>query len=194
MNKTTYLKSLIYENNNEVINIINTAYFNYKIWWIFVGPDRPKYVDVLNRYLLYFSPSIQSYFMTLIISLYKLYDKTKHTKNIKYIFNYLENNELLSNEEFSSIKDRYKKALIIWKKIKILRDNYFAHLNIEAYPHKIFSEAKITPNEFIELITLSIEIVNIIRNHFNNPNIYFVTPEQDVYKLLNDLNIINKLG
>ena len=40
--------------------IVYTAKSSYEIWWILEGPDRPKYVNTLNEYLSFFSPSIDA--------------------------------------------------------------------------------------------------------------------------------------
>lgn len=152
------LKTLVSHENNDLLDVILDANFNHWIWWIYVGPDRPKYASTLNEYLAFFSNSIRAHFFTLIISLYKLYDTNKATNNFNRLLKLVKNNTSFSQDEIRAIEDRFMRALLIWKKVKILRHNYFAHLKFNVDTESIYKEANITPNEFKELINLSMEM------------------------------------
>ena len=77
-------------NDNEIKNHIKnlqdtiiTAYHNYEIWWIYKSKDtRPIYLDVMNKYLAFFSTSIHAHFVAMIVALYRLYETRKDTINI----------------------------------------------------------------------------------------------------------------
>ncbi len=186
------IKKLIEPNNNELFYILNTAYFNYQSWWILVGPDRPKYVRILNNYNLYFRTVIHSHLTTLIISLYKIFDKRKDSYNIKRLIKIAKNDDSFTKDELNILDKKFDSAIEIWEKVRILRHKYYAHLKYDLTPNKIYKEAKIKPDEFLELIMQSYDIFNIIREHFKKPEIPLVSTEDDLYKLLNDLGKCNQ--
>jgi len=181
------INKMIELNNNDLLHVLNNAFFNYKSWWILVGPDRPKYVKILNNYNLYFRTSINSHLTTLIISLYKIYDKRKDTNNIRRLIKIVNKDKSFTKEELNILNEKYESAFEIWEEVKILRHNYFAHLKYDLGKDEIFKDAKIKPDEFYELIMLSYDIFNIIRKHFNEPEIPLVSPTNDLHKLLNNL-------
>jgi hypothetical protein len=57
---------------------------HYNIWYIYKH-DRPKYVDVMDRYLGFFSTSISAQFTAKLLTLSKVLDK-KYEKKNKYLF------------------------------------------------------------------------------------------------------------
>ncbi len=185
------IKKYIDINNNELLHVLHIAFYNYKSWWILVGPDRPKYVRILNNYNLYFRTAIHSHLTTLIISLYKIYDKRKDTNNIRRLIKLVKNDNSFTEEELININKKFESACKIWEKIKILRHNYYAHLKYDLTPREIYKEAKIKPDEFLELINLSYDIFNIVRKHFKETEIPLVSPGFDLYNLLNDLKNCN---
>src|SRR3989337_990975 len=67
----------------ELQDTTTTASLNYEIWWIFRGSEtRPKYVDVMNHYRLYFHAAIGAHFVAMLVALYRLYETRPDTHNI----------------------------------------------------------------------------------------------------------------
>jgi len=55
------------------------AGLNYEIWWA-LKSTRPKYIDVFNRYLGYFSVAIHAHFVALLVALYRIYETRNDTQ------------------------------------------------------------------------------------------------------------------
>ncbi len=181
------LRQLVTHINNPLLETITDANLNYHLWWKLRGPERPKYDDTMNKYRLLFSTSIRSYFNTLIILLYKLFDTDNRTNNMNRLVSAVEVDRSFSKEEINYIQKQREKALVIWKKVTILRNNYFAHLKFEIDEKNLYRLAKITPDELKELINLSIDILNRIRQHYREAEITLISPEDDIDRLFEDL-------
>ncbi|MBC8416627.1 MAG: hypothetical protein ISS80_00365 [Candidatus Cloacimonetes bacterium] len=183
------LKSLVRHNNNPLLEIIYNAHYNYCLWWKLRGPERPKFIETMRRYILFFHTSIKSYFLTLIVSLYKLYDSNSKTNNFNKLLNLAKNECTFSKEELIQLEEKFNKARVIWEKVVILRSNYFAHLNIKFDEKNLYKQANITPNELGELIYISLEFFNLIREHYGEGKLGLINIEPDIKKLFKDLDV-----
>jgi len=170
--------------------IVYTAKSSYEIWWILVGPERPKYVNTLNQYLSFFSPTIDAHDHTLIISLFKLFDKGKQTMNIHRLIKLVKKDDIISNSDFSEIEEKYNRALVIWEKVKILRNKYYAHQAFDLNIKELYRQAKITPDEFKELIDLTTNIMNTISSQYNRTQTAYnmLSADEHTYQVLDKLS------
>ncbi|MCK4655271.1 MAG: hypothetical protein KAU01_12585 [Candidatus Cloacimonetes bacterium] len=183
------LRSLVRHNKNPLLEIIHDAHYNYCFWWKLSGPERPKLNNTMNRYILFFNTSIRSYFLTLIVSLYKLYDSNSKTNNFKKLLSLAKIEGTFSKKELIQLEEKFNKAQIIWEKVVILRSNYFAHLNIRFDEKNLYKQANITPNELRELIYISLEFFNLIRKHYREGDVGLINIEPDIKKLFEDLDV-----
>jgi len=171
-------------------NIVYIAKSSYEIWWILVGPDRPKYVNTLNEYLSFFSPCIDAHFQTMIVSLYKLNDRSKGTLSLIPLFRLVKQNNTFSHEDFSEIEKIYNRAVTIWEKVKIIRHNFVAHRSLGQDISKIYEIAKIKPDEFKELIDLTTKILNTINSLYYRTQIAYnmLSAKDHTYQVLDKLS------
>jgi len=183
------LKSLVRHTQNPLLAIIHDAHYNYCLWWKLSGPERPKLVKTMNRYIFFFKTSIRSYFLTLIISLYKLYDSNSKTNNFNKLLSLAKTEDTFSKEELKKLEEKFNKARVIWEKVTILRSNYFAHLNIRFDEKNLYKQANITPNEFRDMIYISLEFFNLIRKHYKEGDVGLISIEPDIKKLFKDLDV-----
>ena len=183
------IKEEIKSHIERLSDIVYTAKLSYEIWWILVGPDRPQYIDTLNRYLSFFRPTIDAHYHVIIISLFKLFDKGKRTMNIHRLIKLVKKDDIISNSDFSEIEEKYNRALVIWEKVKIIRHKYYAHQAFNVDIKEVYRRAKITPDEFKELIELTTNIMNTINSQYNRTQIAYnmLSAKEDTYHLLDEL-------
>ena len=132
-----------FERYREVLyNTIFTARANYEITWIFNNSkDRPKYIDVLNEYQGFFKTCMYATMSTMIVSCYKLLERGKDKITLSNLIKraeYLSIDKKIEKTEFDA---HTNDATIIWDKVKILRNNLYAHASKEYNFEKAFKEA-----------------------------------------------------
>jgi hypothetical protein len=126
------------------------AELNFEIWWVYKSPDtRPKYNDSMNRCLGFFQASIHAHFVANVIALYRLYESRRDSINLNRLLHALPT-EKRSKLPFD-FSGRMERAREILKKIYIVRNNCFGHLNGESSVSGSFKRAALTPDEMKEL-------------------------------------------
>jgi hypothetical protein len=67
----------------EFHDALTAAELNYEIWWVYRGHDtRPKFIDTMSRYPVFFRMSIHAHFLATIVALSRLYETRKDSYNI----------------------------------------------------------------------------------------------------------------
>jgi len=70
----------------EVRHTAEVASLNYEIWWIYKEKNsRSKFINVLNRYPMYFQTSIHAHFVALVIALYRPFETRKDSLNLSML-------------------------------------------------------------------------------------------------------------
>ena len=180
-------KNLVNHQGNPLLELLIDSNFSYWFWWKLVGPDRSQYIKIMNRYRVFFSTLIRALFNTLIISLFKLYDTRRDTVNLNRVLKDIKRDKKLSPKELSKVEKNYEKAIYFWKKVKTLRHEYFAHLKFDYDEKSLYENAGIAPDEFKELIDLSMEVFNAFHYHYYGTRLELINPEEDIKRLFADL-------
>lgn len=186
----THLKELVSHVNNPLLEVINDAHANYCMWWQLrnAKSDKEKRA-AMNSYVLFFGYSMRSFLLALIISLYKLFDKklTK-TNNLSRLIRVARKEPKLPAQTLEQVEELARRATVIWKKVEILRNGYFAHLRFDLDEKLLWQEAKVTPDELQELIGLSLEIFNKIRYNCGEGELSLISFEETINRLLSRLS------
>jgi len=177
---------------DELKNTIVAADLNYQIWWIYRGPFRKKYVDILNKYPHFFLVSIHAHFVALIIALYRLFEKrsNKYTINFHDTVKLFEEEGILNPEKLELMNEKVESAKEIWIKVSVLRNECFGHLNKNVINNELepFKKAKVTPDDLKKLIDYSKDILNELASEFGRFSYAFnLSSENDTIRLLDDL-------
>lgn len=175
---------------NRVKDAIVAASEHYNIWHIYKNKnDRPQYVNVMNRYLGFFRPSISAHFTAILLNLSKALDKnTNKRTNIYSLVQLAEKYNLIQSSQLDGVKNRLNGIKELFGKVQILRNNYFAHLSAKLDSKESFKRAGISPNDLKKLIDLSIEILRSIYYAYDGGDFTFeYGSKEDTYSLLNDL-------
>jgi len=174
---------------HELRHTVSVAVLNYDIWWVYKSErTRPKYVEVMNRYHLFFSTSIHSHFVALIVALYRLYEKRRDTYNIPRLTDLLEKEGRVSAAALASIRAKSARALPLWKKVSVVRNKAFGHRSIAHTDEEVFREAGVSPNELKELLEVSKTLLNeITQERDDTVHAWNLSGTQDTERVLTDL-------
>jgi hypothetical protein len=132
----------------QIYSTLLLAQLNHDIWWFYKEHNnRNKYLKILNRHLHFFSTSIGAHFTTLVVLLYRLYEKRKDTINFCSLLNQLRADNQIDAAQIESATQQIANSTQTWKKLGILRNELFAHLTKEYGPEDIFKKANLAPEE-----------------------------------------------
>jgi len=169
---------------------VTVAALNFEIWWVYKSSEtRPKYIESMNRYVGFFQASIHAHFVANVIALYRLYENNKSSINLNRLLRMLpQEKKNMLPPDFDS---RMECAKEIWKKISIVRNNCFGHLNGEASVSDSFRRAALRPDEMKELMELTKRILNDITHVWNGSvHAFNMNAYDDTIRLLDDLNAL----
>jgi hypothetical protein len=184
---STEIKVKFEQDLKRVKDSIVAASEHYDIWWIYENEDdRPRYVNVMNRYLGFFRASISAQFTALLLTLSKALDKnTKHNGISMYsLVEFAEKHGLIKSSKLQEIRNDLNCTNKVFSKLQILRNNCFAHLG-KLDTKRAFNLAGMSPNDLKKLIDLSINILKSIGDFA-----FDYGAKNDTYALLNDLSNI----
>lgn len=184
------VKDGFYNKLGDLYSILEGAHESYSLWWSLVSQDyRKDYLnDVFVKYKDFFETTADACINHLIVSLYKLYDGNPKALSIEKIFENAKKFNLLEEAKLNKIAFNMGVSRVVWKKICILRCGYFAHKSLKTSKEEIYSKAELKPNEILELIEVSLIILNIFSEGVGQPtrkNVDLVAC--DAKKLFNDL-------
>lgn len=147
---------------NELYHTATVAGLNYEIWWTYKSKDtRPGYVDVMNKYALFFQTSIHAHFVALLVALYRLYETRDDTFNIPSLLKMLRDESRLPDATIDFLEDIYRnEARPLWIKVNILRNKAFGHRSATHTVEEVFKEAGVTPNELRDLLEVTKKLLN----------------------------------
>jgi hypothetical protein len=173
----------------ELQDAATAAGLNYEIWWVFKSSDtRPKYIDVLNGYLGYFSVAIHAHFVATLVALYRIYETRGDTHNFPTLLDRLEAGAALDASVVSSLRAQYLALKPLWVKVSILRNDVFGHRSLKLDIDAAFAKAGITGNELKDLVdrtkAMLNELTGVLRDSMHAFNL---TATRDTIRMLEDL-------
>lgn len=148
---------------NELADDLDDASLSFGIWRELTDANnRSDFEEALNDHSLFFQTIIYATLVTLVITLYRLFENRKDTINIPNFVNETYKLKLLSDST-KDIADRSVENISdAWKKICILRSNVFGHKSRKLNPDAAFIKAKITPDQLEKIIVDMQDLVNVI--------------------------------
>jgi AbiU2 len=162
----------------------------FDAWWLIAGkPTRKKYLSALQDYNAFFLFGQHAFFTAFIVVAYKIWDK--RDKDVLTIHRLAAEAEKISgfwegaDAKLDNLKRKRDRGERVWRKIGILRNEYFAHLNIDRPLLDVFKKAEVKPNELRSLVEASKDIVNSISYQIDrSSHVFNVTPKYDGTRLL----------
>ena len=175
---------------SELHHTITVAGLNYEIWWVYKSEDtRPLYVEVMNRYGLFFQTSIHAHFVALLVALYRLYETRDDTFNIPSLLKILRAEARLPDSTLDLLEGIYEnKAKPLWIKVNILRNKAFGHRSVAHTIEEVFEEAEVTPNELRDLVEATKNLLNGLTHALDKSvDAFNLEAREDTLRLLEDL-------
>jgi hypothetical protein len=149
------------DNLSELYEILFAAWDCYQLWWIVVSKEgKNRYWEIFWADAVFFETASYACFTTVIVNLYKLYEARKDTVNINGLLKDVKRESVIDEEKMKCLRKRFDIAKETWKKISVLRSNWFAHQSNAKSRHEIFKTAKITPNQIEAFIKETGGILN----------------------------------
>jgi hypothetical protein len=178
----------------ELQDAATAAGLNYEIWWAFKSSDtRPKYIDVMNRYLGYFWVAIHAHFVAMLIALYRIYETRPDTHNFPKLLDRLEANGALTADVIASLRSQYQQLKPLWVKVSILRNEAFAHRPIELDTGAVFAKAGVTRNELKALVEQTKSMLNeLTRELKDSAHAFNLNATRDTIRMLEALKSDNE--
>lgn len=174
----------------ELRHTTTVAGLNYEVWWVYKGSDtRPKYVDGMNRYSLFFQTSLHAHFVALLVALYRLYETRTDTYNVPGLIRELRDQKVFSEEVLEGTEKLYKEeAKPLWVKVSILRNKAFGHRSNAHTMKEIFDEAGVRPDELRELVEVTKKLMNRITYEWDRSTHAFnLGSRESLINLLEDI-------
>lgn len=166
------------EELGRLADTLTTAQECFGVWSVLQDPESSlRRYSNFNSFARFFRPTIHSQLAATIIALFSLYDSGKLVNSLHRY------EEAFSDPDLA--KD-YARAKILWKRVCILRHNFFVHQNLKLSMKKVFALAALQPKEVEELIASSRNLVNslAVRNGFSRMVEKKARSSRDTEKLL----------
>jgi hypothetical protein len=173
----------------EFQDTVTAAGLNYEIWWVYKSQDtRPKYVDTMNRYPVFFRTSIHAHFVAAVLALSRIYETRKDSYNIPSLLRVVRNQKTLDEATLDQLDQMYNKAKPLWIKINALRNKAFGHRSVAHTVEEVFKETQVTPNELKQLVEATKELLNKLSHAWNRSGHAFnLSAREETIRLLDDL-------
>jgi hypothetical protein len=177
------------DNLTRLFDAIVAARLHYGIWYVYKNEvDRPKYVDVMNKYEWFFRSSISAHFVAMLMALSTIYDDGPNNVSLYGVLRELESAGKLDGQQGQGIERRIRNSESIVEKILIIRNNVFAHLSAKIDPFKAFEKANITRDNFRDIIYETATVLNEIgRASGYGTRVLVESSELDTRDMLGDL-------
>ena len=175
---------------SELRHTITVAGLNYEIWWVYKSTDvRPRYVNVMNRYGLFFQTSIHAHFVALLIELYRLYETRNDTFNIPSLLKILKAEAKIPATTMELLERIYNdEAKPLWIKVNILRNKAFVHRSKAHSVEEVFREAGVAPNDLRDLVGVTKKLLNELTHVWDKSvHAFNLGSREDTIRLLEDL-------
>lgn len=174
---------------DELRHSVVTAELNYQTWWVYKEKtSRARFAGTMNRYTPFFQTGIHAHFVAYLVSIYRLHEKRRDTVNIPRFIDTVEKAGAIDASVIASARRFLTEAKPIWIKVGVLRNEVFAHRAETQDIADVFSKASVTPDELVQLNTLTKNILNGVTSHIDKTaHTFEVAAGAAATRLLNDL-------
>lgn len=178
----------------EVKEGLQEALYSYDIWWELSNKEsHTQHLETLNRYIIFFQSTTHAHFLTVVITLYRLFERKTNTVNLPGIFQSVREQKLITEEADEKIQLAEAEIKKNWEKICILRSNVFGHRNRKHSTKDFFKKAGITPDQIKLLISHMQDVINLVAGEALELEYGFsVGAGNDTKRLLSDLSQLKR--
>lgn len=174
---------------HELLQAVSWAGLNHEIWWVYKSAEtRPRFVETINRYNLFFRTSIHAHFVALLMPLYRIYETREDTYNFPECLRLLRDRGMLEIEKIEELERVWQEIKPLWVKVSILRNEVFGHRSLNLDISGAFEKAAVTPDELKVLIEKTGSLIDKLSLAVDQSVHAFNTgAREDTIRLLEDL-------
>ncbi|MGC5796579.1 hypothetical protein [Sphingomonas sp. NFX23] len=136
----------------------------YDLWWQLQGEPRDQHIDGMNLYPDFFRFSQHAYLYAMIVQSMVPFDQRASVLSFKSVFKRLRKAGALS-PELAKADARLNGSAHLWKGMKLVRDECFAHRSMMATYDDVWTRAKVRPRDIHDALAIAMEVVALLRTH-----------------------------
>lgn len=154
---------------DESMNVVKIANSHYHVWRVFSSSETwPIYVDAMNEYSGFFQLSINAHFTSMIVYIYKCFDKRPDVMGLIRTFEMAKTEGHISQDTINFVEAGLLSFEQTIKGITLVRHKHFAHLDDQQEYSDVMAQAQLTPNKIRDLIIFVIEALNRISGDYQS--------------------------
>jgi hypothetical protein len=171
-------------------NQIARARIFYDLWWQVQGEPIDQHLDGMNLYPDFFRFSRHAYLYAMIVQTMLPFDERRDTLSFKTIIKDLNKNDATKAAALAA--DRVvSNCEGIWRKLKVVRGECFAHRSRIATYDDVWKRAAIRPQDIHQAQSLAMDAVNILAGALGLGVIdHHLSPGEEAARLLKSLQAI----
>jgi hypothetical protein len=188
-NRATPARLSIDERLDTAGHLVVRARIFYEVWWFYEGAEtRTKIIDTMRDYPEFFRFDAHAHFVAYTVHAAALFERRRDTINLPRLLAEIAASRPAPDPDLAEAQMLLQEAEILSGKVKVLRNNLFAHRSASLSYAGAFEEADITPNELGLLSELALKVVNrLLRVRGLQVKIFHTVPRQHVGGMLNAL-------
>jgi len=146
-------------------NVVIGAKVHGEIWRTLAArQNRKRFKKGFKSHESFLAYAVRANFLTTICLLYILGETKKGRAGIPLLLQELRKLKLLSPQLIKRFEQRIKP---IWMKVCTLRNNVFAHVNLQSDPSFFFKQVRLTPNQIKRLTRNAENLLNSVTRAVN---------------------------
>lgn len=181
----------------EISQIIYAASQNFSVWWALKNKDtRHMHIQTMDKYTQYFLTAINAHFVSTIVPIYCLYESKHDTFNLIKLIEAARTEAKLDTEASKRTDELLAKAVVIWKKIGILRNRAFGHRSKADTISELFQKAQVTADEIRDILDMSRRLLNIVAQAYSIgvcDSISIVKPGDQLLSMLENIRSFHSI-
>ena len=150
-------------------NVVIGAKVHGEIWRTLAArQNRKRFKKGFKSHESFLAYAVRANFLTTICLLYILGETKKGRAGIPLLLQELRKLKLLSPQLIKRFEQRYSRFIKpIWMKVCTLRNNVFAHFNLQSDPSFFFKQVRLTPNQIKRLTRNAENLLNSVTRAVN---------------------------
>ncbi len=159
----------------------------YDLWWQLQGEPLENHIDGMNLYPDFFRFTRHAYLYAMIVQTMIPFDQRRDTLSFKTILKQFrkDTNQISIAEK---AEQKISGSALLWQKLKIVRDECFAHRSRLISYDAVWDRAAIRPMDIYYAQNTAIEAVNLLERALGIPTTEpHPTPGEEAVALLNFL-------
>lgn len=136
----------------------------FDLWWRLTGEPMEKHIEGMNLHPDFFRFARHGFLIAMVTQLMKPFDRRRDALSINSLLGSGHADRPSLAAAKVDIDRELKSRLPVVAKVKLLRDNCFAHRSMQSSYDEVFKAAAIRPSDIKDLIETALAVINRIRH------------------------------